>query len=358
MNPAGSWSFASAGFGTTRGKSRPIGVANGGGSLATSTRCVRPGKSFFQSSAGSAPARAETRTQVPIATVAAARAWSRADIGSPYRTRRFGLLFARIVAHPQAGKRDRPGRSEAFGRLAGTIDAGRSRLPRKRSSMPVDPQPEPRPARGAGPAPAPGVGPPIAPMLAKLADALPPAGEYLYEPKWDGFRALVFRDAAGLYIQSRDLRPLDRYYPDLHAALIDGLPSGCVLDGEIVVEADGRLDFEALQMRLHPAAARVAKLARERPASFVAFDALAAGGRSLVDAPQAARREALSSMSESPRRSRCRCGAGSRASSRRCASTRWSAIRGRPKARPKAAARACRAGAAGGTRARISHGSR
>ena len=139
------------------------------------------------------------------------------------------------------------------------------------------------------------ISPPIEPMLAKVADELPPEGEYLYEPKWDGFRALVFRDA-DVFIQSRDLRPFDRYFPDLHDAFVQGLPEGCVLDGEIVIAAAGGLDFDALQMRLHPAASRVAKLARETPASFIAFDALALGGRDLREQPQSERREALESL--------------------------------------------------------------
>src|SRR5512134_1345929 len=120
--------------------------------------------------------------------------------------------------------------------------------------------------------------PPIEPMLAKLADELPSAEGFLFEPKWDGFRALVFRGEKDLFIQSRDRRPLDRYFPGLHAALLERLPKGCVLDGEIVIATAAGLDFDALQMRLHPAASRVDKLARETPASFVAFDLLAAQG--------------------------------------------------------------------------------
>ena len=110
------------------------------------------------------------------------------------------------------------------------------------------------------------IDPPIEPMLAKLAEELPPEGSFLYEPKWDGFRAIVFRGGADAYIQSRDLRPLDRYFPELHEALIDKLPDGCVIDGEIVIATTHGLDFDALQMRLHPAASRVAKLAKETPA--------------------------------------------------------------------------------------------
>ena len=138
------------------------------------------------------------------------------------------------------------------------------------------------------------VTPPIEPMLAKVADEIP-QGDFLYEPKWDGFRALVFRDA-DVFIQSRDLRPFDRYFPDLHEAFLAQLPTGCVLDGEIVIESSTGLDFDALQMRLHPAASRVEKLARETPASFVAFDLLAVAGRDLRAAPQAERRRELESL--------------------------------------------------------------
>jgi ATP-dependent DNA ligase len=134
--------------------------------------------------------------------------------------------------------------------------------------------------------------PPIEPMLAKVAERVPD-GPYLYEPKWDGFRAIVFRDGDTLYIQSRDLRPFDRYFPDLHDALLARLPRRCVLDGEIVIATPRGLDFDALQMRLHPAASRVAKLAAETPASFVAFDLLAEGDADLRERPMAERRERL-----------------------------------------------------------------
>jgi ATP-dependent DNA ligase len=130
-------------------------------------------------------------------------------------------------------------------------------------------------------------------MLAKLADALPPGGAYLFEPKWDGFRALVFKGERELFIQSRDSRPLDRYFPELHDALVERLPAGCVLDGEIVIATPHGLDFDALQLRLHPAASRVARLAQETPSSFVAFDALAVDGRNLMGEPQHVRRAAL-----------------------------------------------------------------
>ena len=137
------------------------------------------------------------------------------------------------------------------------------------------------------------IAPPIEPMLARVAETIPDGTTFLYEPKWDGFRAIVFRDADTLYIQSRDFRPLDRYFPDLHAALLDRLPSSCVVDGEIVIATPQGLDFDALQMRLHPAASRVAKLAAETPASFVAFDLLALDGEDLRARPMTERRERL-----------------------------------------------------------------
>jgi ATP-dependent DNA ligase len=137
------------------------------------------------------------------------------------------------------------------------------------------------------------VAPPIEPMLAKLAEDLPSAGAFLFEPKWDGFRAIIFRDASEVYIQSRDLRPFDRYFPELHDALLEKLPEGCVIDGEIVIMTPRGLDFDALQLRLHPAASRVTKLAKETPASFVGFDLLAADGRDLMRAPQSERRGRL-----------------------------------------------------------------
>ncbi|MDP9991291.1 ATP-dependent DNA ligase [Variovorax boronicumulans] len=133
----------------------------------------------------------------------------------------------------------------------------------------------------------------VEPMLAKIAEEVPPEGEFLYEPKWDGFRAIVFRDAAGVRIQSRDLKPLDRYFPELHAALHEGLPARCVLDGEIVIAGAAGLDFDALLQRVHPAASRVQRLARETPASFVAFDLLALDGRDLQQRSQSERRMLL-----------------------------------------------------------------
>jgi ATP-dependent DNA ligase len=140
------------------------------------------------------------------------------------------------------------------------------------------------------------IAPPIEPMLAKLVDDIPDAAGLLFEPKWDGFRSIVFRTGDDVFIQSRDLKPLDRYFPELHDVLIDRLPSGCVVDGEIVIAGERGLDFDALQLRLHPAASRVAKLAEACPSSFVAFDLLAAGGESIVSLPQRERREQLEKL--------------------------------------------------------------
>jgi ATP-dependent DNA ligase len=135
--------------------------------------------------------------------------------------------------------------------------------------------------------------PPIEPMLARLSTELPFGEGYLYEPKWDGFRAIVFRGGGDVFIQSRDLRPLDRYFPELCAVFLAALPDGCVVDGEIVIATSRGLDFDALQLRLHPAASRVAKLAKETPAGFVAFDALAADGQDLRGIAQSERRTRL-----------------------------------------------------------------
>ena len=137
-------------------------------------------------------------------------------------------------------------------------------------------------------------------MLAKLVDAIPEMPGLLFEPKWDGFRSIVFRGADDLFIQSRDLKPLDRYFPDLHDALLERLPPGCVLDGEIVIVTDQGLDFDALQLRLHPAASRVAKLAKDCPSSFVAFDLLAVDGESILALPQRERRERLEALLSNP----------------------------------------------------------
>jgi ATP-dependent DNA ligase len=130
-------------------------------------------------------------------------------------------------------------------------------------------------------------------MLAKPVADIPDGEEWIFEPKWDGFRALIFRDGDELFIQSRDARPLARYYPELIEPLKAGLPKRCVLDGEIVIACPDGLDFDALQLRLHPAESRVRMLAETMPASFVAFDLLCEGPRDLRDTPFRKRRETL-----------------------------------------------------------------
>jgi ATP-dependent DNA ligase len=134
--------------------------------------------------------------------------------------------------------------------------------------------------------------PPIEPMLAKPTPELPVGDGWRYEPKWDGFRALVFRDGAEVYVQSRDRKPLIRYFPELGAPLlaVGGPSARFVIDGEIVIARGSRLDFDALLLRIHPAASRVAMLAAETPAAFVAFDCLADGNDDLREAPLDERR--------------------------------------------------------------------
>ena len=134
------------------------------------------------------------------------------------------------------------------------------------------------------------VKPPIAPMLAKKVAALPDGDGWLFEPKWDGFRVLVFRDGDELFIQSRDEKPLARYFPEVVATLLAALPPRCVLDGELVIARDGALDFEALQLRLHPTASRVKLLAAELPASVVFWDVLCIDDRDLRAQPLSERR--------------------------------------------------------------------
>ena len=130
-------------------------------------------------------------------------------------------------------------------------------------------------------------------MLAKRVENIPEGNEWVFEPKWDGFRALVFRDSDELLIQSRDEKPLNRYFPELEKPLLAATPARCVLDGEIVIARGDSLDFDALQLRLHPAASRVKKLAQETPASFVVFDLLCEGNRDLRNRSFDKRREAL-----------------------------------------------------------------
>ena len=130
-------------------------------------------------------------------------------------------------------------------------------------------------------------------MLAKRTDALPSKGEWLFEPKWDGFRAVIFRDGDDLLLQSRDGKPLDRYFPELRAPLLAQLPERCVLDGEIVIAGPQGLDFDALSQRIHPAASRVKLLSGQTPASIVFFDLLAEGDQDLRSEPFHARRARL-----------------------------------------------------------------
>src|SRR5881628_2206511 len=140
------------------------------------------------------------------------------------------------------------------------------------------------------------VNPPILPMLAKLVHELPPGDDWTFEPKWDGFRTLIFRDGDELLIQSRDAKPLDRYFPELVEPLKSQLPKRCVLDGEIVIVGANGLEFDSLQLRLHPAASRAKLLSTEIPASVVFFDLLCKGDRDLCGTPFTKRRAMLESM--------------------------------------------------------------
>ena len=140
------------------------------------------------------------------------------------------------------------------------------------------------------------VNPPVLPMLAKRVSDLPDGTGWIFEPKWDGFRALMFRDGDEILIQSRDGKPLNRYFPEVVETLQAQLPTRCVLDGEIVIAQNGTLDFDALQLRLHPAASRVRLLSRESPASVVFFDLLSEGDRDLRPEPFQERRRQLESL--------------------------------------------------------------
>jgi ATP-dependent DNA ligase len=137
------------------------------------------------------------------------------------------------------------------------------------------------------------VRPPILPMLAKRVAELPEGDEWIYEPKWDGFRALVFRSGKDVLIQSRDQKPLNRYFPELIEPLRKQLPQKCVLDGEVVIAKGGALDFDALQLRIHPAVSRVKMLSEQTPASVVFFDLLCRGERDLREEPFSRRRAEL-----------------------------------------------------------------
>src|SRR5262249_8784580 len=140
------------------------------------------------------------------------------------------------------------------------------------------------------------VNPPILPMLAKKVSELPVGGSWIFEPKWDGFRALMFRDGDEILIQSRDEKPLTRYFPELLEPIKSQLPERCVVDGEIVIATDGGLEFEALQLRLHPAASRVKLLSQQIPASIVVFDLLCEGDRDLRNVAFQDRRRRLEAL--------------------------------------------------------------
>ena len=140
------------------------------------------------------------------------------------------------------------------------------------------------------------VNPPILPMLAKRVDELPAGKTWIFEPKWDGFRALIFRDGDEILIQSRDEKSLNRYFPDLIEPLRSELPPRCVLDGEIVIATEGGLDFDKLQLRIHPATSRVKMLSEQTPASIVFFDLLCQGNRDLRDDPFEDRRKELEAL--------------------------------------------------------------
>ena len=145
------------------------------------------------------------------------------------------------------------------------------------------------------------VQPPILPMLARRTGEIPAGGEWIFEPKWDGFRALIFKDGSEILIQSRDEKPLNRYFPELIEPLQAQLPVRCVLDGEIVIARNSSLDFDTLQLRLHPAESRVKKLAAEVPASIVFFDLLCEGDQDLRGQPFASRRETLEKILKNAR---------------------------------------------------------
>jgi ATP-dependent DNA ligase len=139
--------------------------------------------------------------------------------------------------------------------------------------------------------------PPVAPMLARVASAMP-EGDFLYEPKWDGFRTIVFRDGAEVELGSRNEKPMTRYFPEVLDAVRAGLPPRCVVDGEIIVPIGGHLEFESLQQRIHPAVSRVRLLAEQTPAVFVAFDLLALGDVDVSGLPFRERRAALERLLE------------------------------------------------------------
>lgn len=143
--------------------------------------------------------------------------------------------------------------------------------------------------------------PPLSPMLAKLAETVPIGDDWSYEPKWDGFRGIVFKDKNSIEIMSRDKRTLERYFPELLGVLADSLPERCVVDGEIVIPGKNGLEFDALLQRIHPAESRIKMLAEKTPSSFVVFDLLALDKESIMDAPLSERRATLLEALGSPK---------------------------------------------------------
>src|SRR5262249_24396308 len=135
---------------------------------------------------------------------------------------------------------------------------------------------QPRVSEDDGPMPLP-IASPLEPMLAKSTDEIPDGDSFIYEPTWEGFLAVIFKDGVELLIQSRELKPMNRYFPELLQPLREGLPARCVVDGEIVIAGPNGLDFEALLQRIHPAESRVRLLAEQTPASMVLWDLLAEG---------------------------------------------------------------------------------
>jgi ATP-dependent DNA ligase len=142
--------------------------------------------------------------------------------------------------------------------------------------------------------------PPVKPQLAKTAKSLPEGEGWRYEPKWDGFRTIAFRDGAEVHLQSRNGRPMNRYFPEVAEQILSLSSERLVLDGEVVVVVDGVQEFDLLGQRIHPAASRVERLARETPAKFVAFDLLAEADETLLDLPYDERRERLAAIVEPP----------------------------------------------------------
>lgn len=142
--------------------------------------------------------------------------------------------------------------------------------------------------------------PPLKPQLARSAKSLPEGNGWRYEPKWDGFRTIAFRDGTDVHLQSRNGRPMNRYFPEVVQQVLELPEERLVLDGEVIVVVDGVQEFDLLSQRIHPAASRVEKLARETPAAFVAFDLLARGDDTLLDLPYDDRRAALTSLVEPP----------------------------------------------------------